>query len=846
MGGKTAAMQVRLCGTFGITIDGQPVDASRLPGRQGRLVLAYLLCSPSRVVSRDELAELLWSDELPGSWTASLSAVVSKLRRLVDDLGLDAARTIVSTPGGYRLDLPGHVTVDWIDARRALADAEEALIDQDLRRAIDEATTAARIVRSGFLPETCRWVDGETHKVHDVQVRAQLVLAEAQLDAGSPARAVEAARHALELDPTRESGFRLLMRALEATGERGEALRTWERCRATLVDELGVDPSPETEAVYLGLLEGAPPQRRLASTGVTRPRSGRLPVEMTRFIGRAAELDALAAAVTGTAMVTITGVGGVGKTRSAIEVARRLMDSFRDEVRLVELAGVASEDAVIDAVSTAVGFSAAMSGASDLPEFMADREMLVVVDNCEHLLGATADLIESILAVAPGVHVLATSREPLGVTGEQIRGLPCMTVPVSGDDRCSIASADAIVLFVERARDVDASFELGEDAVVVAELCRRLDGIPLAIELAAARTSSMTPTEIVAHLDHRLKLLTGGRRAAQNRQRTLRAAIEWSYQLLETDEQELFDRLAVFVDGFDLDAATAVAGSVDAVVSLDVLSRLVSKSLVIAERDGTATRYRLLETIREYAWDHLDSACTLHELGGRHARHYAAFAHDAATAMRGPDEKHWRSRVDAERGTSVRRSRGPSPPTSPISPSNRSPTSPSPATTRRPSVRCPCRRPRPSPTTGWLPWRWARPRGLRLSATTTSRLSDSPSVHWRRSTSSIRRCRSVARSTTPRAWPSSPPDATSSPSGRDGSMMPARSGTPGSSSRPSPSGSSPSTTSTKRSPWVKKPSRWPRSSVSPATSRSTRRRWLLVSASGIPTALTSFSRSPSP
>jgi predicted ATPase len=376
--------------------------------------------------------------------------------------------------------------------------------------------------------------------------------------------------------------------------------------------------------------------------------AGALPVHSTRFIGRVDEVSALAECVRGTSMVTLTGVGGVGKTRLAIRVASELGDSFRDGARFVDLGGVVSSDAVADAVATSVGFSAGTGAAGGLVDFLRRKELLLLVDNCEHLLGPVADLVEDVLHAAPGVHVLATSREGLGVAGEHVRVVPSLSLPAADNQPSSIAAADACALFMERAKEASSSFGHSDgDAATIAELCRRLDGIPLAIELAAARVGSMTPTEIAAHLDKRFKLLTGGRRAAITRQRTLHNAIEWSYQLLEPDEQAVFDGLAVFAGGFDVSAAQAVVadGSVDEVDVLDLLARLVAKSLVLAERRDTTTRYRMLETVREFAWERLDAAGATDAVGRRHAEHFARFAKEAGAGLRSPDEARWRGRI---------------------------------------------------------------------------------------------------------------------------------------------------------------------------------------------------------
>jgi predicted ATPase/class 3 adenylate cyclase len=407
--------------------------------------------------------------------------------------------------------------------------------------------------------------------------------------------------------------------------------------------------SPEHvhQVVAAGTVEAFPPLRSLDAF------PGNLPAQATAFVGREREVEELAAAVKDARVVTLTGVGGVGKTRLALQAAAEVLPSFRDGAWLVELAGVGSPDDVHDAVITALGLASGPTGSAGgaVGEQLRPRELLLVIDNCEHLLTQVASMVEDIVRTARDVHVLATSREGLGVAGEHIRTVPSLRLPDSAADVDTIAAVDAVRLFVERAREASDAYRFTDDqATAIADVCRRLDGIPLAIELAAARVPALTPAEIAAHLDRRFKLLTSGRRAAATRHQTLRNAMEWSYQLLDADEQAVLDRLAVFVGGFELPAAQAVAASddVDAMDVLDILARLVSKSLVVAEpRDGT-TRYRLLETVRDFAWEHVQAADEVETLSRRHAAHFAAFAHDAGEGLRSQDEGAWRERVERE------------------------------------------------------------------------------------------------------------------------------------------------------------------------------------------------------
>ncbi|MEX2031359.1 MAG: LuxR family transcriptional regulator, partial [Dehalococcoidia bacterium] len=310
-------------------------------------------------------------------------------------------------------------------------------------------------------------------------------------------------------------------------------------------------------------------------------------------------------------VVSLTGVGGVGKTRLALEVGAEVMPDFRDGVWLVELAGVRDPEAVPDVVIGTFGLQprAGLSASEALQEFLQTKTLLLLVDNCEHLLRAVASLVDDVVRACPGVRVLATSREGLNVAGERILAVASLEVPDDAEDLAAIADCDAVVLFVERARAVKAGFVLDDsNARDVAQICRHLDGIALAIELAAARVAMLTPPDLARRLDQRFRLLSGGQRSAVERHQTLRAAVDWSYDLLSEAEQQLLDRLSIFVGGFSLDAAeTVAAGGVvapDAV--FDALAALVARSLVVADTEGVDTRYRLLETIRQYAQEHLD------------------------------------------------------------------------------------------------------------------------------------------------------------------------------------------------------------------------------------------------
>jgi predicted ATPase/class 3 adenylate cyclase len=373
---------------------------------------------------------------------------------------------------------------------------------------------------------------------------------------------------------------------------------------------------------------------------------GNLPEQASSFVGRQSEVAELVAGVGAHRLVTLTGPGGVGKTRLALQVAAELAGAFGDGVWLVELAPVGDPGAVADAVATALGVTprAGSSVADSVAAALSGRQMLVVVDNCEHVLEAAAEVVEKLLAATTTVKVLATSREGLRVAGEQVWPVPSLDVAAG------VGSA-AVELFVERARAVVPGFGLGggDDAAAVLEICQRLDGMALAIELAAARMVSISPQDVRDRLDDRFRLLSGPRRGLERHQ-TLRQAVGWSYDLLSQDERQVLQRVSVFAGGFDLAAVVAVVGPDrgDEYALLDVVDSLVRKSLVVVERAGGHARYGLLETIRQFAQEQLSATGTIGEIRDRHARYFAQLAVAYWDMWDGPDQRMALDWVDVE------------------------------------------------------------------------------------------------------------------------------------------------------------------------------------------------------
>lgn len=609
-------------------------------GVKVRALLADLLVHAGRPVSADRLIDDIWGDAPPGNAPGTLSAKASQLRRALEDAEPGARTLVVSPPPGYRLD----VAKADVDALRFVELTTAA------HAAADPARTAALLSEALDLWRGAAFADfadepftqATIAKLEEQRLVACEDLAQAQLALGQHAQLVGDLTDLVTRHPLRERLRGAHMHALYGAGRQSDALDSFDQHRNALADELGLDPGAELVALQRAILAQDPALNPPVAAPVRHVRPSNLPAPLTDLIGRDAALAELADALDSQRLVTLTGPGGVGKTRLAIAAAHS--KSPADGAWLIELAGferVSTTD-LADVVAQTLGIRDAGEQTDPIARLGAalhDQNVLVVLDNCEHLIDAAADLADSLLSAAAGVRIIATSREPLGLVGEYVFGV----APLERDS--------AVALFVTRASASARDFTLDDETTgPVTVLCSRLDGIPLALELAATRVRALGVHEMVARLDDRFRLLATGYRGAPPRQQTLTAMIDWSWDLLEADEQAVLRRLAVHADGATLAAAEIVCSGVDVDRDAvpDLLVRLVDRSLVTVVHGGSEPRYRLLESIAAYCVPRLRDAGEEVDTRARHHAYYLEFSEQARPHLYSGEQKRWLRRLDAE------------------------------------------------------------------------------------------------------------------------------------------------------------------------------------------------------
>jgi predicted ATPase/DNA-binding SARP family transcriptional activator len=632
-GSPSSRLEIRLLGPFDARLGSQPLPPLRT--RKGQYLLALLALRSPREVQREWLVANLWPDSYQENGYYNLRRELSNLRTV-----LGAARDLVSSPSPHSLRLETGNDV-LVDAHRF-----DALLQQgdpaSLQQAVDLYNGP---LLEGWAEE---WVDVERTARHQLCLRALDTLAAAAAGRHEWSEAVRWLKRLTALEPLQDESQRRLIEALARKGDAAAAVMAYRDYRERLHREMNAVPSPETAALFRELQAEA--TRSISAPGPSAVRkepeafNGYLPPLLTSFIGRGRELAELRTLLKASRLVTILGPGGIGKTRLAIQAAERSAREFADGVWFVDLAPVLEESRIAQAIARTLGVreEAGRPLAETVQEFLGEKQLLLILDNCEHLCAPCGELAGSLLASCPGVRLIATSRQPLEEAGEAVWAAPPMSLPEprqlpkAGEGLAFVLPQyEATRLFVERAAEAMPAFALTEqNASAALRIVRRLDGLPLAIELAAARVRALSVEQVSARLDDRFRLLTRGSPLAQPRHQTLRAAIDWSYDLLTGAERTVLHRVSVFSGGWTLEAAEAVCaegtsetGGIQAVHVLDLLTDLIEKSLVVADVDVAGERrYRMLESIREYALSRLAETCEEAAARSRHAAYYLAMA----------------------------------------------------------------------------------------------------------------------------------------------------------------------------------------------------------------------------
>src|SRR3954470_21423573 len=624
--------RIQLLGSFAVTVDGVTIGAGRWRLRKAKSLVAMLALAPGQRRHREQVLDQLWPDLEPMAAARNLHQTLYVARRALGGDGAPRPGLLSIRDEQVVLDNAGPVEVDVLQfelfAKNVLATGD-----------VTQLRATADLYAGDLLPDlpNADWLTARRDELRETHREISVKLATA-LQQGAPEEALVILTRALESDRVHEGAVRAQMAVLSLMGRRSEALARYERLVEDLLDAFGTDPGTQTVALFRELLtcsSVAERPRTAAATTATED-IGYLPTPLTSFVGRERELHDVERLTGQSRLLTLTGAGGSGKTRLAVEAARRLRSSYRDGVWFVDLTTVGESLLVVDAVAEALKLDSgeAPDRVQALVNQLRHRSLLMVLDNCEHLLAACAGLVTAVLTGCPGVVVLATSREPLHADGEYTLRVPSLALPPPDWNRVpglgQLSRLPSVRLFVERAAQVRPGFVLDVgNAQGVVDLCRRLDGMPLALELAAARAAVLEPAEIVQRLGDALSTLDAQPEGATRRQ-TLRGTLDWSHDLLTTPEKVLFRRLSVFWGGFTLAAAEEVCGAppLSPQSTMGLLAALVDKSLVVAGRTESGSRYRQLETVRRLGSEHLARADEVAALSAAHCAYFLAFAVD--------------------------------------------------------------------------------------------------------------------------------------------------------------------------------------------------------------------------
>jgi len=636
-------LHIHLLGDFRLIYGEAPVRTINAPRLHA--LLAYLLLHRDAPQPRHHLAFVLWPDTTEAQARTNLRQLLYDLKQALPQADLFVhtdAKTLQWRPdASFRLDVA--------EFEEALTGADVAEQEQQRdahasRKALEQAIA----LYHGDLLPSCYddWILPERERLRQAFTAALerlMVLLESQ---GDPRAAIAYAQRLVRHDSLREETYRALMRLHAECGDRAAVVRVYQTCTSVLERELGVGPSTATREAYAYLLKVDIQARPLLPP---MPSTTNLPVQLTSFVGRQAEMAEVRGLLQTSRLLTLSGPGGTGKSRLALEVATTLLDEYLHGVWLVELAPLADPALVTQTIAATLGVREQPRRPIQdaLLDYLRTKTMLLILDNCEHLIETCAQLADTMLRAAPGMKIVVSSRESLGIAGETAYRVPSLPLPdVQAPSLDALSHNDCVRLFVDRALAAYPRFRLKEkNALAIADICRRLDGIPLALELAAARVAVFSPEEIASRLDDRFRLLTGGSRTALERHQTLRALIDWSYDLLSDEERRVFRHLAVFAGGWTFEAAEAICSELDV---LKQLTQLVNKSLVMVDEQAEDTRYRLPETVRQYAREKLLEAGEAEQIRDRHVAFFIRLAEATEPKLRGAEQLAWLDREETE------------------------------------------------------------------------------------------------------------------------------------------------------------------------------------------------------
>ncbi|MEU5963746.1 BTAD domain-containing putative transcriptional regulator [Micromonospora parva] len=634
-------MQVRMLGPFEVrTDDGTVID---VPGARLRGLLTVLALNPGHVVPKGTLVDWIWGEHPPSDAANSLHRLVSRLRKALPE------GSIEGQADGYRLVVEPDV-VDAVRFERLVGQARDDEGPQRVRR-LREALglwRGAAMQDVGLVDSTA--LDAAVTRFDRLRLTAMEERFDVESSLGHGPELVAELTDLVAAHPVRERLVIALMRVLAASGRDNEALLVYQRTSAALADALGVDPSPELSALHVALLRGEVHRRE-------ENRKTNLRAELSSFIGKDEAVAEVGALVAEHRLTTLIGPGGSGKTRLATETARRMLDDVPDGAWLVEFAAIGPDGDVVQATLAGLGLRDALLGEAPSMELIdrlvaaiREREALLILDNCEHVIESAAVLADRLLGECRRLRILATSREPLGITGEALWPVAPLALPGVDADPTEIETSPAVRLLRDRAGAVRRDLAVDASTLsTMARICRALDGMPLAIELAAARLRTMSVDQLARRLDDRFRLLTGGSRTALPRHRTLRAVVDWSWELLTDAERTVLRRLSVFSGGVSLEAAERVCAGDEVAQEevLELVTALAEKSLLVAEGDEVP-RYRMLGTIKEYAAHRLAEAGESDLARHAHLAYFTELAETAEPQLRRADQVTWLATLEGE------------------------------------------------------------------------------------------------------------------------------------------------------------------------------------------------------